>query len=68
MTVNLWFDTAVMHEPLVGLPGRNFQWIFDRRALVGGDVSHLSMISSGAETIVSQMQRRAGGDGAGGSS
>ena len=54
MTVNLWFDAAVMHEPLVGLPGRNFQWIFDRRAIVGGDTSHLSLISSGAETIVSQ--------------
>jgi squalene-associated FAD-dependent desaturase len=54
VTVNLWFDAAVMHEPLVGLPGRNFQWIFDRRAIVGGEVSHLSLISSGAETIVSQ--------------
>jgi hypothetical protein len=54
VTVNLWFDSAVMHEPLVGLPGRNFQWIFDRRAIVGGDASHLSMISSGAEAIVSQ--------------
>jgi len=54
VTVNLWFDAAVMHEPLVGLPGRHFQWIFDRRAIVGGDVSHLSLISSGAETIVSQ--------------
>jgi hydroxysqualene dehydroxylase len=52
VTVNLWLDRAVMHEPLVGLPGRNFQWVFDRRALVGGDRSHLSMISSGAETIV----------------
>jgi len=54
VTVNLWFDAAVMHEPLVGLPGRNFQWIFDRRAIVGGEVSHLSLISSGAETIVAQ--------------
>jgi squalene-associated FAD-dependent desaturase len=54
VTVNLWFDTAVMQEPLVGLPGRHFQWIFDRRAIVGGDASHLSMISSGAETLVSQ--------------
>jgi squalene-associated FAD-dependent desaturase len=52
VTVNLWFDRAVMHEPLVGLPGRNFQWVFDRRALVGSDASHLSLISSGAETIV----------------
>ena len=54
VTVNLWFDSAVMQEPLVGLPGRNFQWIFDRRAIVGGDRSHLSLISSGAEAIVSQ--------------
>jgi uncharacterized protein with NAD-binding domain and iron-sulfur cluster len=54
VTVNLWFDRAVMDEPLVGLPGRNFQWAFDRRALVGGASSHLSLISSGAETIVAR--------------
>ncbi|MEP6782486.1 MAG: hydroxysqualene dehydroxylase HpnE, partial [Acidobacteriota bacterium] len=53
VTVNLWFDRAVMQDSLVGLPGRNFQWVFDRRALIGGDASHLSLISSGAETIVS---------------
>jgi squalene-associated FAD-dependent desaturase len=52
VTVNLWFDRPVMHEPLIGLPGRAFQWVFDRRAIVGGAGSHLSMISSGAETIV----------------
>ena len=54
VTVNLWFDRVVMQEPLVGLPGRNFQWVFDRRALVSGAASHLSLISSGAETIVSK--------------
>lgn len=53
VTVNLWFDRPVMHEPLVGLPGRAFQWVFDRRAIVGGAGSHLSLISSGAEAIVS---------------
>jgi len=52
VTVNLWFDRAVMHEPLVGLPGRNFQWVFDRRAIVGGAASHLSLTSSGADAIV----------------
>lgn len=52
VTVNLWFDRPVMHESLIGLPGRAFQWVFDRRAIVGGTGSHLSMISSGAETIV----------------
>jgi hydroxysqualene dehydroxylase len=54
VTVNLWFDRAVMQEPLVGLPGRTFQWVFDRRAIVGGASSHLSLISSGAEAIVAQ--------------
>jgi squalene-associated FAD-dependent desaturase len=54
VTVNLWFDRAVLDEPLIGLPGRNFQWVFDRRALVGGATSHLSLISSGAETIVAR--------------
>jgi hydroxysqualene dehydroxylase len=53
VTVNLWFDDVVMKEPLIGLPGRHFQWVFDRRAIVGGQASHLSLISSGAEAIVS---------------
>ncbi len=53
VTVNLWFDRPVMHEALIGLPGRAFQWVFDRRAIVGGSGSHLSLISSGAEAIVS---------------
>jgi uncharacterized protein with NAD-binding domain and iron-sulfur cluster len=52
VTVNLWFDRAVMEDALVGLPGRNFQWVFDRRQLIGGDASHLSLTSSGAEAIV----------------
>ena len=54
VTVNLWFDRAVMQEPLVGLPGRTFQWVFDRRAIVGGATSHLSLVSSGAEAIVAK--------------
>ena len=54
VTVNLWFDRAVMHEPLIGLPGRSFQWVFDKRAIVGGAASHLSLVSSGAEPIVAR--------------
>jgi squalene-associated FAD-dependent desaturase len=52
VTVNRWFDRAVMQESLLGLPGRHFQWVFDRRALIGGAASHLSLVSSGAESIV----------------
>ncbi len=64
VTVNLWFDRAVMSEPLVGLPGRNFQWVFDRRAIVGGAASHLSLTSSGAEAIVAMSNDELVGDGA----
>jgi squalene-associated FAD-dependent desaturase len=54
VNVHLWFDRPVMTEPLVGLPGRHFQWVFDRGAIIGGAVSHLSLTSSGAETIVAK--------------
>jgi len=58
VTVNLWFNRAVMDEPFVGLPGRAMQWVFDKRATFGlggpGGVnaSHLSLVSSGATPIV----------------
>jgi squalene-associated FAD-dependent desaturase len=63
VTVNLWYDAAVMDEPFVGLPGRTMQWVFDKRAIVrdgrsgaGGATrtSHLSLVSSGADRIVQQ--------------
>jgi squalene-associated FAD-dependent desaturase len=64
VTVNLWYDAAVMNEPFVGLPGRTMQWVFDKRVIVrdersgAGDAasrtSHLSLVSSGADRIVQQ--------------
>jgi squalene-associated FAD-dependent desaturase len=48
-TVNLWFDRPVLDEPFVGLPGRVMQWVFDKRLLLGGQTSHLSLVSSGAD-------------------
>ncbi|HMD33953.1 MAG TPA: hydroxysqualene dehydroxylase HpnE [Vicinamibacterales bacterium] len=64
VTVNLWFDRAILDEPFVGLPGRNMQWVFDKRpaealandgnAERGGDVSHLSLVSSGAHAILAR--------------
>jgi len=58
VTVNLWLDRRVMTDALVGLPGRTFQWVFDRQAMVGGDLSHLSLIASGAVDIVSWTNER----------
>lgn len=48
VSVNLWFDRRVMDTPFVGLPGRRFQWVFDKAALFERDASHLSVVSSGA--------------------
>jgi hydroxysqualene dehydroxylase len=53
VTVNLWLDRTVTDAPFVGLPGRTFQWVFDKGRLFGEAWSHLSLTSSGAEDIVS---------------
>jgi zeta-carotene desaturase len=52
VTVNLWLDRAVTEHPFVGLPGRAMQWVFDKRELFGERASHLSLVSSGADTLV----------------
>jgi squalene-associated FAD-dependent desaturase len=52
VTVNLWFDRAVLPAPFVGLPGRTFQWVFDKRQVFGDSAAHLSLVSSGAERVV----------------
>lgn len=52
VTVNLWLDRTVTRTPFVGLPGRSFQWVFDKGRLAGDAWSHLSLVSSGADAIV----------------
>jgi squalene-associated FAD-dependent desaturase len=52
VTVNLWFDRPVLEEPFVGLPGRTMQWVFDKRLAWGGATSHLSLVSSGAMSVL----------------
>jgi zeta-carotene desaturase len=54
VTVNLWFDRVVTDHTLVGLPGRTMQWVFDKRRVFGEQASHLSLVSSGAEKVVSK--------------
>ena len=51
VTVNLWYDRPVMDEPFVGLPGRDMQWVFDKRLAFGESASHLSLVSSGATRL-----------------
>ena len=52
VTVNLWLDRRVLDEPFVGLPGRTMQWVFDKRLVFGDSAAHLSLVSSGAASIV----------------
>ena len=54
VTVNLWYDRVVMDQPFVGLPGRDMQWVFDKRIVFGGTASHLSLVSSGASPLVTK--------------
>ena len=51
VTVNLWYDRALLPEPFAGLPGRAMQWVFEKRIVFGGSASHLSLVSSGASTL-----------------
>ncbi len=54
VTANLWFDRPVMEVASVGLPGRAFQWVFDKRQVFGDHASHLSCVSSGAAALVTR--------------
>ena len=56
-TVNLWLDGLVLPRPLLGLPGRTMQWVFDKRTVFGASASHLSLVSSGATDVVSLSDR-----------
>jgi zeta-carotene desaturase len=54
VTVNLWLDRDVVNEEFVGLPGRQMQWIFDKRRLFAEGAAHLSLVSSGADRIAAR--------------
>ncbi len=54
VTLNLWYDRPVMDDPFVGLPGREMQWVFDKRRAFGERASHLSLVASGADALVAE--------------
>ena len=54
VTVNVWLDRRVLDELFVGLPGRAMQWVFDKGAIFGGGASHLSLVSSGAASMLTR--------------
>jgi hydroxysqualene dehydroxylase len=58
VTVNLWLDRRVLDQAFVGLPGREMQWVFDKRAVFDGAASHVSLVASGAAHLVAWSNER----------
>jgi zeta-carotene desaturase len=54
VTVNLWLDRTVLDVPFVSLPGRRFQFVFDRTRPDRPGAAHLSLVSSGADDVLRQ--------------
>lgn len=67
VTVHLWLERPVVHAPFVGLPGRVFQWAFERSLtptprLAGAGLpgtraapwTHVALVSSGVMAIANE--------------
>lgn len=52
VSVNLWLERGAMPSPFVGLPGRTFQWMFDKRWAFGEAVSHFTLVASDADQVL----------------
>ncbi len=52
VSVHLWFESPVLEKPFLGLLGTTMHWVFDKRAAFGRHGSHLTLVSSGADTVV----------------
>jgi hydroxysqualene dehydroxylase len=52
VSVNLWLERGAMPSPIVGLPQRTFQWMFDKRWAFGEAASHFTLVASGADGIL----------------
>jgi squalene-associated FAD-dependent desaturase len=59
VTVNLWVEGPPIRSPLVGLPGRTVQWVFDKRRIFGNGCRHLSLVCSAADAIVARSNEEA---------
>ncbi len=51
VTVNLWTEGRPLRAPFIGLPGRTVQWVFDKRTILGRGASHLSLVTSAADSL-----------------
>lgn len=51
VTVNLWLDGPVMKETFAGFVDAPVHWVFDKAAIVGERLSHLAVVTSGADHL-----------------
>jgi zeta-carotene desaturase len=51
-SVNLWLHRSVLRTPFLGLPGRRMQWVFDKQQMFEADTSHMTLVSSGADDVM----------------
>jgi squalene-associated FAD-dependent desaturase len=52
VSVNLWLERGAIPSPFVGLPGRTFQWMFDKRWAFGEAASHFTLVASDADEVL----------------
>ena len=60
VSVNLWMERAALPAPYVGLPGRTFHWIFDKRGVFDEAATHLTLVASGADHVLRQTNEELG--------
>ncbi len=51
LSAHVWLDRQTMEVPFLGLPGREWQWIFDVGRRWQGRSSHLSLVASAADSL-----------------
>ncbi len=55
VSVHLWFDRVLLHDPLAALLASDAHWVFDRGALIGNPPArgqYLTVVSSGAPELM----------------
>jgi predicted NAD/FAD-dependent oxidoreductase len=52
VTVNLWFDAEVVPAPFIGFVEGPMNWVFDKGAILHERANHLSLVASGADSLV----------------
>lgn len=56
ISLYLWFDRPVMDQPFVGLAGTTWQWVFNRRLLLGQPQNdgHVALVISAAHAFITR--------------